>query len=626
MKIKTLIQNYSPNKICFYNTSFSKCIFNTKLESYLPVHYSEVPPSFMKGGDDPFIYLYDSPEKELIISFQLASLLNLKKATIVNNDNAKLKIFIPSDFTLDANESFSASEFYFQFKFNRLNNYKYGSLHCLDPSINIHPVPINHGQNKFVMSQIKHTNETIIINDVLSNYQDIDKNFYEKIHIHQSESVILSSSQEFNPYKIFHSKLAIQSTISNTLIINLTKVKSLNANHIFISEVTIDFNKEGDIDFEDLNVTFFKCKLNKKWLNRVTGKNLFFDSDSYYSFYSETGKISAFNGNNIRIPFSGKISLQNDEYKIENSTLVQLNYFNSFVDNFGETVKFTGIESILSIGSVTSKTRLHFYNFTHLTIITESINEFVSLHQVKHCEFQLSSESIPNLIDTIETTDDENDQTEIKSNGILNVKKLIVSTDFKAESISQINETEIKESRNVTIQNGNFLDSITINNNSFLILYSCISLSEIRLKLHGHIYSDTKLILKSNNTIKFKSIEINLTDQGQVNKGCLIEGLLKCDNKLKKKIFIFDDKSGDIKEKYKFKCKQDSKSLYSLYIYKSKKLSDGAIAGIVIAIVFTITISVFIAVAIIKKKKQKTELPTEKVKQCEMYNNLLASY
>ena len=629
MKIRTLTQKYSPNKICFYNSSFSKCISDTKLESYLPVHYSEIPPSFTKGGDDPSIYLFDSPDKELIISFQQASLLNLKRATIVNNDNAKIKIFIPSDFILDTNESFSASEFYFQFKYNRYNNYKYGTLHCIGPNINIIPVPINHGtfihddkillserenglashfgQNQYVMSQIKYTNETIMIIDGLRNYQKFDKNIYEDIYIHQTRNVYLSSSQVFNPYKIYHKNLAIQSTISNTLTIDLTKVKNLNGNHIFISEVTINFTKEGDIDFEDLNITFRKCKLDKKWINKVKGKNLFFDSDSYYSFYNETGKIAAFNGDNIKIPFPNKISLQNDEYIIQNSTTVQLNYFNSFVDTFGETVKFTGNESILSIGAVTSQTNLHFHNFSHLAIITESMNGLVSLHQVKRCEFQLSSESIPINIDTIETIDNENDQTEIKSNGILNVKKLIVSSDFKAHSISQFNDTEIKENRKVTIQNGNFLDSITIKDNSLLILKSCNSLSEIKLKLNGHVNQDPKLILRSNNSIKFKSIEINMADQERVDKGCLIEGLTKCDNKLKKKIRIFNDISANIKKKYNLKCKKDSNSLNSLYIYH-KKISNGAIAGIAVGAVAALVIFIIIVVCCFKKEKVDTQL------------------
>ena len=79
------------------------------------------------------------------------------------------------------------------------------------------------------------------------------------------------------------------------------------------------------------------------------------------------------------------------------------------------------------------------------------------------------------------------------------------------------------------------------------------------------------------------------------------------------------------KRKYKFKCKKDSNSLFSLYIHKRKKLSGGAIAGIVVGIVFAIVILVISITVCKKKKKKNIELSTETVHQCEIYSELLES-
>ena len=94
--------------------------------------------------------------------------------------------------------------------------------------------------------------------------------------------------------------------------------------------------------------------------------------------------------------------------------MIKLNSFNSFTDNQGKIVNFTGSEASLSIDSVMQFTDLRFYNFSKLTIIAERISKFISLFHVKNCIFQLGNDETENIIKYVEIG--QNDHTEIKSN------------------------------------------------------------------------------------------------------------------------------------------------------------------------------------------------------------------
>lgn len=626
MKMKSLIQNYNPNQFCVYETSIDKCIFNDNLENYRPIKYSEVLPLFEKDKTNPSIFFFDSPNDHYFLSLQYASMINYDKVTIVNNDNAKLTILVPSNFDIYANGHYTASVFYYLFDFNAEENaFNYGSLYFKETEIlYISPISLNHNnivfkeriplngyddnfslnanQNHYMMCSINY-NKKINMKYNSIKYDAFSFDNINDVFLSKYKIIRLLKSEKLKINDLNNNKYIIQSTIGNTITFDMSgedKNADKSQVFLFIKEVKINFIKVEEIDFKDYNIFFYKCILDDQWVDKIKGNNLLFDSESYNSFYSKPNKLKIFNGDKIQVS-QNYITLRSNRYHMKNINLIELNLYNTFYDNIGKEIKFIGNVSTLTIGCVQNKTHLSFNNFSKLTIISEKINRFISLSNVSNLIVQLDSKNEKNYINSIEIF--ENYQTKLKSNGKIIVENLILNCNYDAFSIYRIEKVEIVEETNILLKNGVIIDSIVINNNSSLTLDSCSSESKkIKVYIHNILEYYPKLNLKNNNSIDIDVIEIMLDDENLESEIDLIKGIQqeKCKHlKKNKKINVFNSSSHDITKNYGIKCKSET-------LYLCHK-SDQKWIIIVLPIIAGILIFIMIVLIIIyyNRKKEK---------------------
>ena len=640
MKLKIFKQDYDLNHFCYYKTDITKCILNEELERFLPVKYSDTEPSFASGGDDPFLYLFEKPEKNQLLLFKSASLLGHKSATIINKDNAIVTLFVPLNFRIVTEGNFDNSEIYMEYDPIQMD---YGIISITGSNIKVHPILMDH--NSFVnsgniilsnneqqlssilkkeeidISRIKNSQNGIIISPYQMNYNyRIDpyssttmETFYNSFN-YVTATLLMSKKSDLNPFKLMPLRFAIKNTQKHELTLSMQKPKAskVEDKFLFIENSLIKFDDSNNCDFDDIHVSFINCQLDKSYIDKIQGKYLSFDRQSYYSFFSSSNNnIYAFNGDEIEVTQS-YIYLQQERFVINEIPVVHLSTFNTLNARSGQTINFTGTDSTLTIRYIEKNALLSFMSFNDLSIISGSFDDCLSLYNVTKCRFKLSDEKQPHYIKYIEVG--ENDQTEINSNGNLIVNDVLLSNNFKGNSVVKIKKLETNENHQVQIEESIFTGVILIKDESVLTVKSCSSIEPITITINCKSFSYHHLVFQEINDIEISKIVVVIHKEDEKEKQYLMKGIKNelCE-KIKSNITINNLLFADLTDNYEIKCEDDDLNQQITFKYslpkekkkpKLKKIHIIIIGVVALVVVLAIIITVVVCL-VIKKKKGK---------------------